>query len=194
MRIGLTFDEYVDLKWRDGREGVGFLKQEPGKPPVFEPLPEDDEPAESQLFPMSTDQAAGHLRSRGYDCRPEMLDVLVNNGVVKLSQPDVWTRADVDAAADYFEEAGIRTPYADMCATLGCSYADFLRPLREAAREASRKYRRRIIADDQLFVMHRVPPRGVTDEKGNLVEIKPAVISFTLCDDIRERLERGEEV
>jgi hypothetical protein len=192
MRIGLTFDEYVDLKWRAGLEGVGFLKQEPGKPPVFEPL-EDDEPAESQLFPMATVQASNHLRSRGYDCRPEMLDVLVKNGVVKLSQPDVWTLADVNVAADYFEEAGFLTPYADMCATLGCSYADFLRPLREAARETSRKYRRRVMADDQLFVMHRMPPRGVTDEEGNPVEIKPAVITFTLADDVRERLERGEE-
>jgi hypothetical protein len=38
--------------------------------------------------------------------------------------------------------------------------------------------------DDQYFVMHRVPPR----------DVNPAVISFTLCDDIRERLERGEEI
>jgi hypothetical protein len=192
MRIGLTFDEYVELKWGATTEGLGYLKQEPGKPPVFEPF-EDDEPAESQLFPMATVQAANHLRTRGYDCRPEMLDILIENGIVKLSQPDVWTLAEVDAAADYFEEAGLRTPYADMCATLGCSYADFLRPLREAARQASRQYRRRVMPDDQLFVMHRSPPRGVTGDDGSF-EIKPAVISFTLCDDIRERLERGEEV
>ena len=31
---------------------------------------------------------------------------------------------------------------------------------------------------------NRVPPRDTT----------PAMISFTLCDDIRERLERGEEI
>ncbi|MDW8265307.1 MAG: hypothetical protein RMJ52_08235 [Gemmataceae bacterium] len=99
MRIGLTFDEYVDLKWWAGLEGVGFLKKEPGKPPVFEPL-EDNAPAEFQLFPMSTGQASGHLRSRGYDSRPEMLEVLVNNGIVKLSQPDVWTLAEVNAADD----------------------------------------------------------------------------------------------
>jgi len=52
---------------------------------VFEPLPEDDEPAESQLFPMTTGQAANHLRSRGYDCKPQMLELLVENGVVGLS-------------------------------------------------------------------------------------------------------------
>jgi len=192
MQTGLTFDEYVELKWGATCEGMGFLKQEPGKPPVFEPLV-DDEPAESQLFPMTTGQAANHLRSRGYDCRPEMLDVLVENSVVKLSQPDVWARADVDAAADYFEQAGILTPYAAMCQTLGCSYADFLRPLREAATQASRKYRRRVPNDDQYFIMHRMPPRGVTGDDGSF-QSKPAVITFTLCDDIRERLERGEEV
>jgi hypothetical protein len=30
----------------------------------------------------------------------------------------------------------IYVPYAAMCQTLGCTYADFLRPLREAAEEA----------------------------------------------------------
>lgn len=193
MRIGLTFDEYVDLKWRAASEGVGFLKCEPSKTPEFEPLG-DDEPAQSQLFPMSTTQASGHLRSRGYDVRPSMLDLLVEDGVVKLAQKDIWNQADVDRAADYFEDAGVLVPYAAMCETLGCSYADFLRPLGEAAKRESRKYGRYVLADDQYFVMHRVPPRGVTDDKGNLIEIKSAVVSFTLCDDIRERLERGEEV
>ena len=63
------------------------------------------------------------------------------------------------------------------------------RPERE-----SKTYNRRIPEDDQYFVMHRVPPRGVTDKNGNLVEITPSKISFTLCDDIRERILNGEEV
>ena len=125
-------------------------------------------------------EAAEHLRLRGYDCKPQMLELLVENGVVRPSSPDAWTRADVDAAADYFEAAEIVTPYAAMCQTLGCRYADFLQALREAAERESRKYGRRIPTDDQYFVMHRVP--------------RPAVISFTRCDDIRARLERGEEV
>jgi hypothetical protein len=74
-------------------------------------------------------------------------------------QPDAWTQADVDAAADHPEDAGILTRYAAMCLALGCRYADFLRPLREAAERASAKYGRPVQADDQLFVMHRVPPR-----------------------------------
>jgi len=134
--------------------------------------------------PMTTAQVAEHLRLRGYDCKQQMLELLVENGVVRPSSPDAWTRTDVDSAADYFEAAEIVTPYAAMCQTLGCRYAAFLRALREAAERESRKYGRRIPADDQYFVMHRVPPRA--DRR--------AVISFTLCDDIRERLERGQEV
>jgi hypothetical protein len=66
--------------------------------------------------------------------------------------------------------------------------------LREAAERESKAYRRNLPADDQYFVMHRVPPRGVTGPDGDLIEIRPAVISFTLADDIRERIERGEDV
>jgi hypothetical protein len=52
---------------------------------------------------MTINQTAEHLRSRGYDCKPQMLELLVEKGVVRTSSPEVWTRADVDAAADYFE-------------------------------------------------------------------------------------------
>ena len=34
---------------------------------------------------------------------------------------------------------------------------------------------------------------GLTGENGNLVDITSSLIAFTLCDDIRERLKRGEE-
>ncbi len=123
-----------------------------------------------------------------------MLEVLIKNCVVTPAAPDTWTLADAEAAAEHFEECQIFAPYAAMCQTLGCRYADFLRPVREAAARESQKYGRGVPDDAPYFVMHRVPPRGVTGEDGNLVEIKPAVISFTLYDDIRERLERGEEV
>ena len=146
------------------------------------------------MFPMPTTMAAIHLRSRGYDVRRPMLDVLVEDEVVALAQPDVWSMADVDAAADYFEQAQILVPFAAMCNTLGCSYADFLRPLREASARESQKYGRHVPDNDQYFVMHRVPPRGVKDKNGALVEVEPAVISFTIADDIRKRLERGEEI
>ena len=64
---------------------------------------------------------------------------------------------------------------------------DLLRPLREAADRESARYGRVIPDDDQYFVVHRVPPRG--GDGGH-----DAILSFTLCDDIRERIERGEEV
>ena len=164
MPIGLTFDEYVELRQT------------------------------GETFPLSTAEASRHLYRRGYDCKPPMLEYLVQEGIVKLSQPDAWTQADVDAAAQYFEQCEVFTPYAAMCQTLLCRYADFLRPLREAADRESARYGRDVPDSDQYFVMHRVPPRCVTDEVGRLVGSTPSVISFTLCDDIRERLERGEEV
>ncbi len=180
-RIGLTLDEHFDLR----------VKPRTGADPAFLEAARDER---DQMFPMATAAASHHLRSRGYDCRPAMLESLVEQGVVTPSHPDAWTQADVDAAAENFEDCQIFVPYAVMCQALGCRYADFLRPLREAAERESAKYGRSVPADDQYFVMHRVPPRGVTGKDGTFVGITPAVISFTLCDDIRERLERGEEV
>ncbi len=182
-RIGLNFDEFVDLRL---------------KPPAGADLagtgPAATETEREQMFPLNLVSASNHLRSRGYDCRPAMLAALIENGVVSPADPDAWTRADVDAAAEHLEACEILTPNAAMCQTLGCRYADFLRPLREAAERESAKYGRPVPDDDQYFVMHRVPPRVVTGAGGGLVDSKPAVISFTLCDDIRERLERGEDV
>jgi len=173
-RIGLTFDEYVDLK----------VKPRVGADAAFQQAAEMEL---EQMFPMTLAAASSHLRSRGYDCRPEMLEVLISNQVVTPAAPDAWSQADVDAAAEHFEDCDIFTPYAAMCQTLGCRYADFLKPLREAVDRESAKYGRHIPADDQYFVMHRVPPRGGDQDHD-------AIISFTLCDDIQERLERGEEV
>lgn len=180
MKIGLSYAEVVELVLTPTGSEEAFRQAV-------------DMQLES-MFPMTTASAAGHLRSRGYDVYRQSLELLVENGVVKPTQPDAWSESDIDAAAEHFEQAQILVPYAAACIVLGCSYADFLRPLREAAEEASRKYCRPVRPDDQLFTMHREPPRGVTDDAGRLVDIRPARISFTLCDDIRERLERGEEV
>jgi len=75
-RIELTFDEYVDMA----------LRPSAGAEPAFH---EAAEMERDEMFPMPTPAASTHLRSRGYDCRPAMLDALVQNGVVKLAQPDV---------------------------------------------------------------------------------------------------------
>lgn len=181
MRIGLTFDEYLDVK----------LRPPSGADRVFRQAADQERDG---MFPMTTAAASGHLRSRGYDCKPAMLELLVKNGVVQLAQPGMWTQADVDAAAEHFEDCEIFVPYAAMCQALGCSYAEFLRPLREASERESQKYGRHVPNSDQYFVMHRVPPRGVTGDDGSLVDITSSQISFTLCDDVRGRLERGEEV
>lgn len=181
MGTGMTFDEFYDLK----------MKPHSRADRVFHEAVEN---ARQKAFPMSTEAAAWHLRSRGYDCYRDMLEVLVKHGTIVLAQPDTWTREDVDAAAEYFEEQRLLTPYAMMCSALGCGYADFLRALREASERESAKWGRHVPANDQYFVMHREPPRGITNEQGEPVGYQPAVITFTLCDDIRERLERGEDI
>jgi len=130
---------------------------------------------------MTLAAACSQLQARGYDCRPPMLELLIQHGVVTPANSDAWSQADVDAAADHLEQCEMHTPYVVMCTALGCRYADFLRSLRAAAEHESAKYGRHIPADDQYFVMHRVPPRNGT----------PAKLTFTLCDDIRERLRRG---
>lgn len=180
MGTGLTFDEYIELT----------AMPLAGADPAFVQAVQEER---EQMFPMPLVVAANHLRSRGYDCRPASLELLIRNGIVTPQGPDAWSRTDVDEAAQHFEDCELYTPYVVMCVALGCRYADFKQSLREAAERESRKYGRRVRADDQLFVMHRFPPRGVTGSDGKF-EIKPAVITFSLCDDIRERLERGEEV
>ncbi len=181
MTIGLSIEEYFELK----------LKPRAGADPVFFQAAEQERDG---MFPMPLVSVASHLRSRGYDCRPQSLDLLLESGVVSPADSDAWSKADADAAAAHFEDCGVFTPYAAMCETLGCRYADFVRALREAAERESKAYSRNLPADDQYFVMHRVPPRGVTGPDGDLIDIRRAVISFTLADDIRERLERGEDV
>lgn len=88
-RIGVRRVRRAEVEKHARRGGV--LKREPGKPPASESLPEDDEPDESQLFPMTTGQAANHLGSRGYNCKPQMVELLVENGLVRPSSPDTWT-------------------------------------------------------------------------------------------------------
>ena len=112
MGIGLTFDEYVDLRcYSLGGVLNNFLENL------------------NCMFPMFKTVVPSHLRSRGYDCNTAMLDMLVENGVVKLAKPDEWTQADVDKAAEHFEQCEIYTPSAAICHTYGCRYVDFLRPL-----------------------------------------------------------------
>jgi hypothetical protein len=171
MAIGLTFEEYVELKLMPPKHADrAFVTAA--------------EHMRDEAFPMSLAQAAWHVRTRGYECRPESLELLVKQQVVEPVDVDAWTRADVDAVCDYFEQHGFYVPYAEFCRVLGCSYASFLRALKDAAERETAKYGIQVRADDQLFVMHRVPPR----------DDKDAIITFTLCDDIRERLERGEGV
>ena len=75
MRIGLTIEEYIELR----------LGPPSGADPAFQ--------AESEkLFPMNRASASNHLRSRGYDCRPPMLELLIQNSVVNPADSGAWVR------------------------------------------------------------------------------------------------------
>ncbi|WP_162006907.1 hypothetical protein, partial [Roseimaritima sediminicola] len=180
MGIGLTFEEFVNVKLRLNNEDV--------------PKHRSADVRAEQLFPMKPAEVVKHLRARGYACRVESLEMLVRTGGVEPADFDVWTRADVDEAAKRFEECESFTPYATMCQALGCRYVDFLMPLRDASERESSRYGQHIPADDQYFVLHRTPPRAEIGDDGSIGAISPAVISFTLCDDVREQLEAGEVV
>ena len=142
MTLGLTFAEFVEFERK--------------------PLVRSD-------HPLTLAEAAEHIRRRGYDCRPQSLCLLVEG---KLIEPAdcLWTKEKIEAACDFFETQRFFTPYVEMCRVLGCRYRSFLKALRDAAKCESHKYGVRVLEDDQLFVMHRIPARD-----GN-----EAIVSFTL--------------
>lgn len=126
MGTGLTFDEYAELRLKPRAEADLTFHQAA-------------KIEREEAFPMSTVAASSHLRSRGYDCKPAMLELLIRNGVVTLAETDTWSQSDVDVAAEHFEDCSIVVPYAAMCQALGCRYWDFLKPLREAAERESQE-------------------------------------------------------
>ena len=94
MAIGLTFEEYVELKLMPPKHADrAFVTAA--------------EHMRDEAFPMSLSQAAWHVRTRGYDCRPQSLELLVKRQVIEPADVDAWTRADVDAVCDYFEQHGL---------------------------------------------------------------------------------------
>ncbi|MFO0252282.1 MAG: hypothetical protein ACK56X_23840 [Planctomyces sp.] len=75
MTIGLSIEEYFELK----------LKPRAGADPVFFQAAEQERDG---MFPMPLVSVASHLRSRGYDCRPQSLDLLLESGVVRPAGSD----------------------------------------------------------------------------------------------------------
>ncbi len=170
MPTGLTYDEYLELK----------IDTRTCSDPMTQTL---QKPADDLVFPMTPAEVVNHVRSRGYCCRTAALEFLTKSQVIRPGR-DGWQRVDVEAVCQHLEKHWLFTPYVELCRVLGCRYASFLRALNASAQLATEKYGIQVRADDQLFVMHRTPARD-----GN-----EAIISFELCDDIREMLERGEAV
>jgi hypothetical protein len=142
MAIGLIFEEYVELKLMPPKHADrAFVTAA--------------EHMRDEAFPMALAQAAWHVRTRGYDGRPESLELLVKQQTVEPVDVDAWTRADVDAVCDYFEQHGFYVPYAEACRVLGCSYASFLRALKDAAERETAKYGIQVRVSG--LAPHRVP-------------------------------------
>ena len=100
MSIGLTFDEFVNVKLRPTNEDV--------------PKHRSADARATKMFPMTTVEAANHLRSRGYDSPVDSLEELVEDEVVSLDADGKWTREAVDEAADFYERCELFVPYATM--------------------------------------------------------------------------------
>lgn len=143
----------------------------------------DRKPIACDDQPLTIVEAAEHMRQRGYCCRPESLEIVLKDRQTEIWNR-IWTQELIESCCDYFETHQFFTPYVEMCRVLGCNYFTYLRALKKAAERESEKYGTRVRMDDQLFVMHRIPAR----------EEHLAVVTFTLCDDIRDRLIRGEGV
>ena len=73
-RIGLTLDEHFDLR----------VKPRTGADPTFHEAAREER---DRMFPMATAAASHHLRSRGYDCRPAILDALNIRGDETIDRP-----------------------------------------------------------------------------------------------------------
>jgi hypothetical protein len=102
MGTEMDFQEFCELK----------LAPRAGADQAFFEAVEQEREAK---FPMPPFAVVNHLRSRGYDCRAESLELLVDNGVVRPASLAGWSQAEVDSAAAYFEDCGILTPYAQIC-------------------------------------------------------------------------------
>ncbi len=86
MAIGLTFDECVELKLMPPKQADRASLTAAAH-------------MRDEAFPMSLPQAAWHVRTRGYDCRPQSLELLVEQQVIVPGDVDRWTRVEVDASA-----------------------------------------------------------------------------------------------
>ena len=69
-----------------------------------------------------------------------------------------------------------------------------MRALQTAAKRESAKYGQAVPVSEHYFVMHWTPAREELGEDWKFRVVKPATLSFTIADDVRERLERGEPV
>ncbi len=140
---------------------------------------------EPDEYPKNTEQVALELRSRGYDATVPVLNYLIKQELVKPDRGDgrnyKWSAKDVEKAAAELDERQSYTPSAICNNVLGIDYAQYHEALRDAMDEVREEFGEVIVPANSVpdwFIMHVHPPRMSRD----------GYVSFTLCDDIRERL------
>lgn len=98
MRIGRTFDKYVDLKWKAGLEGVASCSGTPASRPS------------PNCFPCPAPRLQRTCVPGVATSGPSMLDLLVEEGVVKLTKRDTWTAQDIERATEHLRIASCSSP------------------------------------------------------------------------------------
>ena len=83
MRFGLTIEEFVELERK--------------------PIARGDRP-------LSIEEAAEHIRQRGYCCRPQSLKLLMKGKPLEASNR-IWTQDLIESCCDYFEAHEFFTPH-----------------------------------------------------------------------------------
>jgi hypothetical protein len=136
-------------------------------------------------YPKSTQDVVSELRCRGYDASVPVLNYLIRQEKVTPSREGrnyEWEPEHVEQVARYLEDQEAYTPAAVCNAVLGIDFEQYHRALRDAMDEVREEFGEVIVPVNSVpdwFVMHVHPPRLKGD----------GYVSFTLCDDVRERLE-----
>lgn len=136
-------------------------------------------------YPKSTEQASSELRARGCDSNVPALNYLIKQGKVqpvRNGRNYEWSSADIDQAAQVFEEQGALTPEAHAFVWHGIHPDAYYKALHEAwinLRDEFGEVAVPLSPDSDFFITHFHPPRiGL-----------PGSVEFTLCEDSREKLQ-----
>ena len=137
---------------------------------------------EPDEYPKNTAAAKTELRRRGYDATVPALNYLIRQGKVTPARDGSrnyrWLPQDIDLAAQELEARKAYTPLAVCAMVLGIDLVQYHRALHEAMDGVRKEFGQAIAPVRDWLIMH--VQRPCLGRDGH--------VSFTLCDDVRERL------